>query len=181
MEPVSITINTEDPRQHWQFMHLQNKRVLNLGCGHFGESAISTYPDEIEFLCEQNPELIVGVDKNAKDIAFLQEKHRTKINEGRLVLLAQDCDTVPTLQKLIDTYHINVIKSDIEGFEFLFEWLPEEDCQKIHSWYIEVHGNNLIRSIKSWADHLGLHLTAQIHLEHGTNYPCLVYFFERMM
>lgn len=181
MEPVCLTIETEDPRQHWQFMHLQGKRVLNLGCGHFGQSAINQYPDEIEYFFEHSPELLVGVDKNAKDIAFLQQKHHTKIQDDRLVLLAEECATVPALQKLIDTYNINTIKSDIEGFEFLFEWLPDEDALKIQSWYIEVHGNNLIRSIKAWADRLNLHLTAQIHLKHGTNYPCLVYCFERVL
>lgn len=178
MTPITSVSSTEHPAEHWPYINVTGQRVLNLGCGNFGLLNHSQDVDEVGFFLQQQPEHMVGVDMNADDIAALTQRYAPAIHAGQLTLLTQKCETVQSLQHLIDTYQINTIKSDIEGFEFLFEWLPTSYVQKIHRWYIEAHGNNLIRSIKRWADHQGLHLYAQVRLDHG-HWPCLVYFFDR--
>lgn len=173
-----ITIDTEDPRQHWQYLPVTSQRVLNLGCGDFGRLKTSTYPDDIEYFLSQNPEHLVAVDTNLKDITVLSHRHAEEIRAGRLTLLHEHCDRVSVLQKLLDTYQITTIKSDIEGFEFLFEWLPEEYVSRIQYWAIEAHGNNLIRSIKQWSERYRMTTIGEIILSAGTLYPCRVYFFK---
>lgn len=178
MMPITSVSTTEHPAQHWPYINVAGQRVLNLGCGNFGILQQQRDTDDVGFFLQQQPAHMVGVDMNADDIATLRRLYANAIAEGRLTLLTQKCDTVQTLQHLIDTYQITVIKSDIEGFEYLFEWLPPAYVQQIQQWYIEAHGNNLIRSIKRWADHHQLRHYAQVRLEHG-RWPCEVYFFDR--
>lgn len=179
MSPVKIQINSEEAPIHWQFAHVAHKRVLDLGCGNFNTLAQNEHTDSVGYFLTQGASFVLGIDDNPKDIAYLVQKHHDAIQDGRLHLLKCRCETVSDLETLLTTYQINVVKSDIEGFEFLLEWLPESVCDTLDSCYIEAHGGNLLRSIPTWAHYRGFHLTAEIELLHASNYPCRVYFFEK--
>jgi hypothetical protein len=176
MTPIVKTIDTEEPQQHWQYLTVKQQRVLNLGCGNFGILKNMPYPDDVGYFLAQDPAHLVAVDTNPKDVALLQERYAADITAGRLTVRHLHCDRVSVLQELLDTYQITAVKSDIEGFEFLFEWLPEEYVTRIQHWAIEAHGNNLIQSIKQWSERYKMTCTAEIVLTHGM-YPCRVYFF----
>lgn len=179
MTPVTCRIASEQPHEHWQFAHVAQKRVLDLGCGNFNTLLHDDTSDSLGYFLAQGASFVLGIDNNPKDVAYLHRKYADAIAAGRADIRCQRCDTVQDLDDLIRAHQIQVVKSDIEGFEFLLEWLPETTVAGLDACYIEAHGGNLLRSIPTWASHQGFVLAATIELAQATNYPCSVYFFER--
>lgn len=103
---MSNIIRSEEPIDHWGFLDIKGKTILDLGCGKFS-STIST----ADWFLLNGASKVIGVDMGSNE--YLDDVH-----------YIQMCiDSKEKLQTLIRDYEPQVIKADIEGAEIYFNEL----------------------------------------------------------
>jgi hypothetical protein len=129
-------INSEEPAEHWSFLDVKNKIVLDLGCGKF-YSSIST----AQWFLDKEAKLVIAVD--------LQKE---PINDERLIPYAVAISKKEDLEYFLK-YNPEIIKCDIEGAEKFFNeiiQLPDS----VTNFAVEYHDNDLKiiceNAIKRW-------------------------------
>ena len=103
---MSNIIRSEEPIDHWGFLDIKGKTILDLGCGKFS-STIST----ADWFLLNGAAKVIGVDMGSNE--YLDDVH-----------YIQMCiDSKEKLQTLIRDYEPQIIKADIEGAEIYFNEL----------------------------------------------------------
>lgn len=103
---MSTIIRSEEPIDHWGFLDIKGKVILDLGCGKFS-STIST----ADWFLLNGASKVIGVDMGSNE--YLDGVH-----------YIQMCiDSKEKLQTLIRDYEPQIIKADIEGAEIHFKEL----------------------------------------------------------
>lgn len=103
---MSNIIKSEEPIDHWGFLDIKGKVILDLGCGKFS-STIST----ADWFLLNGASKVIGVDMGSNE--YLDDVH-----------YIQMCiDSKEKLQTLIRDYEPQIIKADIEGAEIYFNEL----------------------------------------------------------
>lgn len=103
---MSNIIRSEEPIDHWGFLDIKGKTILDLGCGKFS-STIST----ADWFLLNGASKVIGVDMGSNE--YLDDVH-----------YIQMCiDSKEKLQTLIRDYEPQIIKADIEGAEIYFNEL----------------------------------------------------------
>lgn len=103
---MSNIIRSEEPIDHWGFLDIKGKTILDLGCGKFS-STIST----ADWFLLNGASKVIGVDMGSNE--YLDDVH-----------YIQMCiDSKEKLQTLIRDYEPQIIKADIEGAEIHFNEL----------------------------------------------------------
>ena len=168
-------ISVENPDQHWEYVNVKDKRVLDLGCGDFGNATILPYPSTLEYFLEKEASFVVGVDFNNIDIENLLQK----VEVDRVKTVTMSINDPQQIINLIEENSINIVKCDIEGAEsFLFD-VPEEDFKKVDEYYIETHNEDLYKRCISKLIECGYDTYAEIILMH-TGAACKVLFAKRV-
>lgn len=129
-------INSEEPTDHWPFLTVKSKTVLDLGCSKF-YSSIST----AQWFLDQGAERVIGVD-------FSKES----IEDSRFIPYAKAIQSEQDLRYFFK-YDPQVIKCDIEGAERYFDTI-EQLPHSVTELAIEYHDGNLKslceNAIKRW-------------------------------
>lgn len=115
-------ITGEEPKEHWYFLDIKDKVVLDLGCGRW-MSSIST----AEWFLNEGAKQVIGV-----------ELANMNLNNDRFVMEIQRIGSSEQLEDLFNKYKPDIIKCDIEGAEIYFdniESIPEE----IRQFAVEYH------------------------------------------
>lgn len=134
-----IEISSEDPIIHWEFVNVEGKRVLDLGCGDFGNYGKFSYMSSLEFFLLKGATSVIGVDQNINDI----DKLSNKISSSNYKLMQLSINSPSDVYNIVKNEKIEVLKSDIEGGEkHLFDAKLEDFCL-IDEYYIETHGEDL--------------------------------------
>jgi SAM-dependent methyltransferase len=118
-------INSEEPKEHWNFLSPKDKIVLDLGCGKF-YSSIST----AQWFLDEGASKVIGVDLSKENIEDL-----------RFIPYAKAISSKEDLEYFLK-YSPDIIKCDIEGAEKYFEnidTLPDS----VKQFSVEYHDNNL--------------------------------------
>jgi len=129
-------IRNEEPIEHWGYLDIKDKVILDLGCGKF-QASIST----AEWFIQNGASKVIGVDLEP-----------TFISHPQLVYHSMEINSPNNLIGLISEYNPDIIKADIEGAEEHFE--PLENILNVKQFVIEYHSSALkqliLRKLNEW-------------------------------
>jgi hypothetical protein len=167
-------VSVENPDQHWEYINVKGKRVLDLGCGDFGNAIILPYHSTLEYFLENEASFVLGVDFNNIDI----ENLTNRVDLNKVKTLTMSINNPQQIINLIEENNIDVIKCDIEGAESALFDVPRENFRKVEEYYIETHGEDLHTMCISKLTECGYDIYAEIILSH-TGGVCKVLFAKR--
>ena len=168
-------VSVENPDQPWEYVNVKGKRVLDLGCGDFGNTTTLPYPSTFEYFLENDASFVVGVDSNDIDI----ENLINKVDLNKVKTVTMSIDNPQQIINLIEENSINIVKCDIEGAESTLFDVPEENFKKVEEYYIETHSEDLHARCVSKLTECGYNIYAEIILSH-TGGACKVLFAKRI-
>lgn len=169
-----IQINTENSKEHWKFVSVQDKVVLDLGCGRWDkvENVDSSWLTTPEYFVSQMAKKVIALDTDPSEIEWFKNKFGAN-NKYEFIL--KSIDSSKDILSLFETYKPDCVKCDIEsGERFLLELSPDE-FSSIKEYYIETHGNNLYNDFINVFKKFQYTIREQIDLIH-TNGACKVIF-----
>ena len=102
---VIMHITSEEPDNHWGFMSIKDRVILDLGCGKF-HSSISTY----EWFLNNGAKKVVGIDLGMENF-----EHPDFVYQSGGIFSTEQ------LTQLLSEHTFDSIKSDIEGAEIHFK------------------------------------------------------------
>ena len=130
-----MKITSEEPNIHWPFLNVENKVVLDLGCGLFYSSQTSA-----RYFLDRGAKSVIGVDLGKLPV------------DGCTIYFQKNISSSEDLQDLINTFCPEIIKCDIEGAEVYFEGIAE--LKGVTEFAVEYHDNDLKllmeRKIAEW-------------------------------
>ena len=169
-----ILLNNENSAEHWKYIDVKDKTVLDLGCGRWNkvetvEDAWLTTP---EHFIKNGAKKVIGVDIDSEEIAWFNHKLGADTKYNFL------CQSIHSPQSIIDlyaTYSPDCVKCDIETNErYLLELTKEQFCSVNH-YYIETHGIELYLQFLNILSQYSYYINEQIDLTHTNGY-CKVLF-----
>ncbi len=149
---VTELIHSEDSSLHWKYLDVENKTVLDLGCGLWGVSNIKeTSP---VYFKNKGAKKIIGVDLNENDIAYFNNYFKENFKNNESVFLVKKISNTKDITDLIDKYHVESIKCDIEGFEKVLFSINKSQLNNVTSISVEYHNHalflNLVNTFNNW-------------------------------
>lgn len=125
------TITDEDPKNHWGFLPVENKVVLDLGCGLNSEFE----PTPFYFIQHKKAKLVYGVDPNYNSYQWYKQNY----NVHNFILFMDFVDTIQKFEWYIGNVKPDVIKMDVEGSEVLIHAMKPEYLSSVGHIAIEYH------------------------------------------
>ena len=170
-------VNNENPNEHWQFVDVIDKTILDLGCGRWEsvEYRDSNWPTTPEFWIQKGANKVIGVDSDQNEIDWFMKKH---INNICFNFKCMMINSPQDLLNLINEYTPEIIKCDIEGGEIHFVNLNNDIVKQIQQYYIETHSDELYNKCISKLEECDYDIYEKIDLTH-TNGICKVLFAKR--
>jgi hypothetical protein len=173
METKITRVNVENPEFHWEFINVKGKRVLDLGCGDFGNAVNLPYITTAEYFLDNGASYVLGVDLDAGDISRINNHLGSKLE-----LRNENITSPDQIKNLIIENQIQIVKSDIEGGEIHLLEMSDEDFSQIEEYYIETHNTSLESGFVDKLTRCGYIITDMIILSH-TNDVCKVFFAKK--
>ena len=124
-------IDNEDPVNHWGFLPVENRVVLDLGSGLNSEFM----PTPWYFIQEKGAKMVYGVDPSEESYQWYKQNYNIQS-------FLQFKDWVDRLEKFefyINATKPDVIKCDVEGSEILMMALKKEVLESVKNIAIEYH------------------------------------------
>lgn len=133
-------IKSENPKDHWCFLPVENETVLDLGCGkHRTEQDWLTTP---EYFLSKGAKRVIGVDPKDDDILW----YKNHLDPKRSTFIKSYVLDILYLKHLLLDFNITSMKMDIEGHEHHFiqshEYFP-----LLKYVAIETHSRNLFHNL----------------------------------
>lgn len=172
-----IKVNNENPNEHWQFVSVTNRIVLDLGCGRWEHVEhrnpnCSTTP---EFFKQRGATHVVAIDCDPREINWFNSKFS---KEENYEFILGCINSANDFSDLILRYNPNCVKIDIEGAESNIIHMSNYIFSKVDEYYIETHNQQLYESCTSKLTLCGYQITNIIDLVH-TNGLCKVIFAKK--
>ncbi len=170
-------VNNENPIDHWQYINVTNKIVLDLGCGRWEkvETRNQKWLTTPEYFLANNAKQVIAVDADPEEISWFQNKFG---NNDNLKFLLQPISSTQDIVKLYNLYKPNCVKCDIETNEKFLIGLTEEQFCSVEEYYIETHGTNLYHMMLNLLTKHNYLINHQIDLTHTRGY-CKVIFAKK--
>jgi|688.fasta_scaffold481453_1 hypothetical protein len=171
-------VNNENPVEHWQYVNVKNKVVLDLGCGRWEkvETKDASWLTTPEYFLTLNATKVIAIDADPEEIIWFKNRFE---NNSNLEFILQPINSTNDIINLYNTYKPNCVKCDIETNEkFLLELTEDQFCS-IDEYYIETHGLDLYLKILSVLGKYGYIVNNQIDLTHTKGY-CKVIFAKKI-
>lgn len=127
-----VFCETESPDEHWGYLDVDGKVVLDLGCGNFGGEVTQSTP---EFFIERGASKVIGVDVWIDSLNHIEHPD--------IALIGMSIDNADEIANLIRRFTPDVIKCDIEGGERHLLDLPDNVLQTVKAYAIETHDDDL--------------------------------------
>jgi SAM-dependent methyltransferase len=118
-------INSEEPKEHWSFLDIPGKIVLDLGCGKF-YSSLST----AQWFLDEGAAKVIGVDISKEEI-----------DDPKYVGYGKPITSKEDLEYFLH-YMPEIIKCDIEGAEKYFNKIKQLPTS-VKQFAVEYHDNDL--------------------------------------
>jgi precorrin-6B methylase 2 len=132
----------EDYNRHWGFANFKGKKILDLG---------ADYGSTAWFFIKKGANSVVAIEgdtSRAKTLAANSVKYGfTSIEE--MITSPQ------SIEQLLENYHFDIAKVDIEGAEIHLLQCKRELLEKVSLWMIECHSDEITRSLTAHFEELG--------------------------
>lgn len=171
-------VNNENPVDHWQYINVKDKIVLDLGCGRWEkvESRDSNWLTTPEFFLVNNAKKVIAVDADPEEISWFTNRLQ---NNSNIEFILKAINSTQDILDIYTKYRPNCVKCDIETNEkFLLQLTQEQFCT-VDEYYIETHGTNLYLQVLDTLNEYGYSITNQIDLTHTKGY-CKVIFANKI-
>lgn len=149
-------IESENPKDHWGFLEINARVVLDLGHGIWEQNV---KPTPMYFL-EENATKVIGVDPSQPSYDW----YKQNITSDKFVQHLDFIDSADKFRMYIKHYKPHTIKIDIEGSEIYMNNLTEEDLEGVREMGIEYHSLACRISIETMAGHWGFNIEEQYQL-----------------
>lgn len=150
MREVKGIITSEHPNNHWHFLNVKDKVVLDLGCGINSEYT----PTPWYFIVEQNAKFVVGVDSDNNSYQWFKEHFVVK----NFIPIMDWVDRWEKIQMYIQYWKPEVIKMDIEGSEIFMQPLDDRIFDNVEEIAIEYHNLPCLMTIENKLKQVGFKL-----------------------
>lgn len=127
---VSI-IEDENPINHWGFLPIENKIVLDLGCGLNSQFE----PTPWYFLQNRKAKKVYGVDPDLNSYNWYKQNY----NVQNFIPFMDYVDRLEKIEWYIENSKASVIKMDIEGSEVMMHALNPKYLKNVDDIAIEYH------------------------------------------
>lgn len=170
-------VNNENPNEHWEFINVNGKTVLDLGCGRWEhvEYRDTNWPTTPEYWTQKGANQVIGIDADQNEIDWFLKMYKNEIGYTFNCMIINSPDD---FYHLINQYKPNVIKCDIEGGEIHLINLDNETFKLVDEYYIETHGQELYLNCISKLFECDYEIYEEIDLIH-TNGNCKVLFAKK--
>jgi hypothetical protein len=125
------TIKSESPDDHWDFLPIFGKVVLDLGCGINSEHM----PTPWYFLETRKAKKVYGVDSDPNSYQWF----RQNFNVQNFIPFMDNIDRIEKIEWYIKNIEPEIIKMDIEGAEIMFFALDPKYLLPVNHIAIEYH------------------------------------------
>jgi hypothetical protein len=125
------TITTEHPQEHWGFLKVQGKTVVDLGCGINSEFT----PTPWYFLQEQKAKKVIGVDSDKNSYDWFKQNYNVK----NFIPIMDMVDRIEKFELYLGYYKPEIVKIDVEGSEIFLNALDSLYLSNVEQIGIEYH------------------------------------------
>lgn len=170
-------INTENSKEHWEFINVKDRIVLDLGCGRWDkmervDSSWLTTPEHFIF---NGAKKVIAVDIDPIEINWFKNKF---IQNTQYEFLLKPINSATDIVSLYNEYQPNCVKSDIETGEKFLLLLDQDIFSSVDEYYIETHGHDLYENFLKHFQKFNYKIREEIDLTHTNGY-CKVIFAYR--
>jgi hypothetical protein len=169
-----INVGTEHPYLHWRYIDVENRIVLDLGCGRW--SSQDKHLSTAEFFIRMGAKRVIGVDCDNKEITALQEK---LTNDSLYEFIEVKIDSAQKILSLYEKYKPDCVKCDTEGAENLLFAINNEHFNKVEEYYIETHGVEMYEECIEKLQENDYAIREQINLTHTNNHCKVIFAFKK--
>ena len=163
-----IAINTENAKEHWQFINVKDRTVLDLGCGRWDrvETVDNSWLTTPEHFISHGANKVIALDTDLREIEWFSNKFN---NDNRYEFVLKHINSPQDILDLYNLYKPDCVKCDIEtGERYLLQLSIEQFCS-IKEYYIETHGMSLYHHFLDIFPKYGYTIREQIDLIHTHN------------
>jgi hypothetical protein len=154
---IKFKIQSEDSSDHWRYLKPEGRNVLDLGCGRWC-SREGSWDNLIHnefspiYIANNGAKKVIGVDASQNEIDYFNATETGAVDKFKFIHLS--ISSPEQLKSLILENDIDMIKSDIEGYETNFLSFTNEDLIRIKSFAVEYHSHDIkdafINKFKDW-------------------------------
>lgn len=136
--PVTNVIKSENPQDHWFFLPVQGKVVLDLGCGINSEYV----PTPWYFLEMRKCKKVYGVDGDPNSYQWFKQNH----NVQNFIPFMDMVDRVEKFEWYFGNTDAEVVKIDVEGAEIVIHSMNPKYLLNVNHIAIEYHNYSCLVS-----------------------------------
>jgi hypothetical protein len=172
MTKTDFMITSEDSRDHWPYVNVEGKVLLDLGCGRAVAHSDEYQQSPLFFGETLKASKVIGVDGNPEfnysEVERLKNFVETeKINvDGKYTFIWKMILSPDDLRNLIKNYNITAIKCDIEGYETNFYTLTKEDLELVDVFALEYHQFDILETMTKKFEEWGFTIYAEGKFEY---------------
>lgn len=137
---ISGIIKSEHPAEHWGFLSVKDKKVLDLGCGINSEFVPTPY----FFLQESKAKSVVGVDSNPQSYQWFKQNY----NVRDFILYMDFVDRYEKIEMYLKYHRPEVVKIDIEGSEVHLLSIDSDCFQSVEQIAVEYHNKTCLVALE---------------------------------
>ena len=124
-------IHTENPKEHWGFLDVDGRTIIDMGCG-IWENDVE--PTPIYFL-KEGATKVIGIDPNEPSYNWYRDNLKTE----RFFQHMDYLDSTEKFRFYINAYKPQVLKIDVEGSEIFLNNITAEQMESVREIGIEFH------------------------------------------
>jgi hypothetical protein len=170
-------VDNENPYNHWEYVNVENKIVVDLGCGRWEkvEYRDPSWPTTPEYFKIKGASCVVGMDSDPEEIKWFKSNFNL---DSSFQFIEFSLQSSNDFKEIIEKIKPNCIKCDIEGGEIHLINLADEIFKMVDEYYIETHNQELYLQCINKLLNCNYTIVEQIDLIH-TNGACKVIFGKK--
>ena len=128
-------INSEHPYEHWSFLDVKDKVVLDMGCSFYDATYNPGMLSSAEWFVETGAINVIGFDANSYEVDKYNIVYK---NNPKYKVFKLFVDSTEKIRDLL-LHKPEVIKCDIEGGEIYFKDITKDEMEFVEQIGIEYH------------------------------------------
>lgn len=149
-------IRTEEPKEHWGFLDVEGKVLMDMGCG-IWEHNIELTPI---FFLNKGATKVIGIDPSEPSYTWYRDNLKTE----RFFQHMDYLDSTEKFKFYLNAYKPQVLKIDVEGSEIYLNNITKEDMESVIEIGVEYHSLACRITIESMATEWGFKIEEQLQL-----------------
>ena len=128
-------IMSEHPYEHWPFLDVKDKIVLDMGCSFYDATYNPGMLSSAEWFVKSGANIVIGFDANPYEVNKYNIVYK---NNPKYKVFQLFVDSKEKIKNLLN-YNPQIIKCDIEGGEIYFNDITKEEMECVEQIGIEYH------------------------------------------